>query len=79
MDPAAEIFLHLFQLMELTKMKNELGNLENELKKTRKELEDWESKLENRENQLENRIEMMGNVYTCLMYLMSKMRLAGVI
>ena len=66
MDPAAELFS---QLMELTKKEEELENWENDMKKTRKELENWE-------NELENRIEMMGNVFTCLMYLMSKMRLA---
>jgi len=73
MDPAAELFS---QLMELTKKKRELENWESEMKKNRKELENWENKLEIRETELENRIEMMGNVYTHLMYLMSKMRLA---
>jgi DNA repair ATPase RecN len=77
MDPAAEIFPRLLRLMELTKRKTELENLESELKKTRKELENWETKLEYRESELENHIEMMGNVYTYFMYLMSKMRLAG--
>jgi len=77
MDPAAELFSHLFQLMDLTeKKKEQLEGLESEMKKVRKELEDWETKLENRENELENRIEMMGNVFTYLMYLRSKMSLA---
>ena len=76
MDPAAELFSHLFRLMELTKKEEELENWENDMKKTRKELENWENKLESRENEIENHIEMMGNVFTYLMYLMSKMRLA---
>ena len=73
MDPAAELFSHLFRLMELTKKKKELENWKNELEKTRAGLENWRGELENRENELENKIKMMG-VYT---YLMSKMRLAG--
>jgi len=77
MDPAAELFPNFLRLMELTKREKELINLENELKKTRKELENWEDKLEDRESELENRIEMMGNVFTYLMYLMSKVHLAG--
>jgi len=77
MDPAAELFSHLFQLMELTKRVEELIKLENDIKKTRKELENWEYKLENQENDNENRIEMRGNVFTCFMYLMSKTHLAG--
>ena len=79
LDPAAELFHHLWRIMELTKKEKELESLGNELKKTRKELENWENKLEIRENDLENRIEMMGNGFTCLMYLMSKMRLEGAI
>jgi hypothetical protein len=77
-DPAAEFFSDLLRHMELTKREKELENLGNELKKTRKELENWENKLEDRESELENRIEMMGNVYTYIMYLMNKRHLAGV-
>jgi len=72
MDPAAELFS---QFVELTKKEKKLKNWEIAIEKNRKELENWENKLENRENELENRIEMMGNVFTYLMYLMSKMRL----
>ena len=68
-DPAAELYPHLLELMELTKKENELEYWESEMKKVRRELENWE-------NELENNIEMMGKVFTYLMYLMSKLRLA---
>jgi len=68
MDPAAEIFSRILQLMRLTRREEELENWERELEKTRIKLENWENELEDQEN----RLKMMG-VYT---YLMSKMRLA---
>jgi len=67
MDPAAEIFQRILQLMRLARREEELENWESELEKTRIKLENWESELEDQEK----RLKMIG-VYT---YLMSKMRL----